>query len=472
MRKTVVLNVVGLTPALLGEHTPNLRAFRDAGRLATVAPALPAVTCTAQADYLTGTRPSEHGVVANGWYFRETAEVRLWQQADALVQRPRLWDEGRRRDSGFTCANLFWWFAMYATADVTVTPRPMYPADGRKVPDVWTHPPVLREELQGELGRFPLFKFWGPGASIESTDWIARAAVRVDERFDPTLTLVYLPHLDYVLQREGPNLPEPRTSGGRSAAAAAASLPRELNAIDGIVGRLIDHYRGRGASVVVLSEYGVAPVDTPVHLNRALRDAGLLAVRLELGRERLDAGASRAFAVADHQIAHVYVRDAADVSTAASVLRGTRGVARVLDADAKRAAGLDHPRSGELVALAEPGCWFTYYYWLDDKIAPDYARTVDIHRKPGYDPCELFLDPARRFLKPRLMAKVLARKAGARNLLDVVPLDAALVKGSHGLADVPPDAGPLLMTDAPDRLPGDRLASTDVRDAILAHVFG
>ena len=457
MRKTVVLNVVGLTSALVGEHTPNLRAFRDAGRLATVAPALPAVTCTAQADYLTGVRPHEHGIVANGWYFRDTSEVRLWQQADALVRRPRLWDEGKRRDSRFTCANLFWWFAMYAAADLTITPRPMYPADGRKVPDVWTDPPVLREELQAELGRFPLFKFWGPGASIESTDWIARAAVRADERFDPTLTLVYLPHLDYVLQREGP--------GG-------AGVPRELRAVDAVVGRLVDHFKGRGASVVVLSEYGIAPVNTPVHPNRALRDAGLLATRLELGRERLDAGASRAFAVADHQVAHVYVRDPADVSTAASVLRGTPGVARVLDADAKRDAGLDHPRSGELVALAEPGCWFTYYYWLDDAVAPDYARTVDIHRKPGYDPCELFLDPACRFIKPRLMAKVLARKAGVRNLLDVVPLDAALVKGSHGLADAAPDAGPLLMTDAPDRLSGDRLASTDVRDAILSHVFG
>jgi predicted AlkP superfamily pyrophosphatase or phosphodiesterase len=455
--KTAVLNVVGLSPSLIGDHTPNLRRFRDEGHLATVQPALPAVTCTAQTGYLTGVLPREHGIVANGWYYRETAEVRLWQQADALVQAPRIWDLAKRRDPRFTCANLFWWFAMYASTDIGVTPRPMYPADGRKVPDVWTHPPRLRKSLQERLGRFPLFKFWGPAASIESSAWIADAAVAVDEAEDPTLSLVYLPHLDYVLQKEGP---------------AGPSVPGELGAVDRLAGRLIDHFRTRGAKVTILSEYGIEPVDRPVHLNRVLRDAGYVTVRDELGTERLDPGASRAFVVADHQVAHVYVRDPADRAVVCELLAGVDGVARVLDEDGQRDAGLDHPRSGELVALAEPGCWFTYYFWLDDTSAPDYARTVDIHRKPGYDPCELFLDPTRPLLKPRLLAKVLARKAGIRNLLDVVPLDATLVRGSHGLAPSRKDRGPMLMTDQPDLLSTASVRTTDVCGLILEAVFG
>ena len=455
MRKTAVLNVVGLSPSLIGEHTPHLRAFRDGGGLATVDPCLPAVTCAAQADYLTGAPPREHGIVGNGWYFRDTQEVRLWQQADALVQRPRLWTEGKRRNAKFTCANLFWWYAMYCGADWTVTPRPMYPADGRKLPDVWTNPPTLRRELQDELGQFPLFKFWGPMASIDSTDWIARAAVRVDERHDPTLTLIYLPHLDYGLQKFGPG---------------AAEVATELRAVDAVVGRLVDHFRGRGARVVVLSEYGIVPVSQPVHVNRVLRRAGLVQTRDEMGREILDAGASRAFAVADHQVAHVYVRDAADVPRVRTMIEQTPGVARVLDAAGKAAVGLDHPRSGELVALAEPGAWFTYYFWLDDARAPDYARTVDIHRKPGYDPAELFLDPGKSLVKARIASKLVRRKLGMRVLLDVIPLDATLVKGSHGVATAP-EQGPLLMTDAPELLGRERLASTDVRDVLLRHVF-
>ena len=449
MHKTVVLNVVGLTPSLIGDATPFLKAFRDEGRMATIRPALPAVTCTAQADYLTGCLPREHGIVGNGWYFRDTQEVKLWQQADGLVQRPRIWEEARRRDASFTCANLFWWYAMYSGADATVTPRPMYPADGRKVPDVWTSPEGLRDELQGALGRFPLFKFWGPMASIECSEWVGEAAIRVDERADATLSLVYLPHLDYALQRCGPG----------SAAAAAASRD-----VDGVVERVVTHFRGRGARVVVLSEYGIAAVDRPVHLNRVLRERGYLSIRRELGTERLDAGACRAFAVADHQVAHVYVRDAADVSDVRAVLERTPGVGRVLQ-EAER-GGLDHPRSGELVCLAEPGCWFTYYFWEDDALAPDYARTVDIHRKPGYDPVELFLADG---AKPRLMAKVLGRKLGFRNLLDVIPLDASLVKGSHGLADVAAEEGPLLMTDGV--LERDELSSTDVYGVLLDQVF-
>ena len=153
MHKTVVLNAVGLTPDLLSpEHTPRLKAFADAGAAVPVGPVLPAVTTTVQSTYLTGAWPAEHGAVANGWYFRDECEVKFWRQSNKLVQRPKVWEIAKGIDPSFTCANLFWWYAMYSTADYTVTPRPMYPATGLKLPDVWTNPPGLRYDLHRELG--------------------------------------------------------------------------------------------------------------------------------------------------------------------------------------------------------------------------------------------------------------------------------------------------------------------------------
>lgn len=465
-RRTAVLDLVGLTPGLVGEHTPFLRDWLAQAEVSALRPCLPAVTCSVQTSMLTGVPPARHGVVANGWYDRDAAELRFWRQSNRLVQAPKLWERAREIAPGFTCANLFWWFAMYSSTDVTVTPRPMYPADGRKIPDVWTHPPELRHTLQNELGRFPLFEFWGPRTSINSSRWIAEAAKRVEAQHSPDLSLVYVPHLDYVLQREGLD---------------GASVGRDLAELDALCADLIGYLEGRGVQVVALSEYAIAPVSRPVHPNRVLRRAGLLAVRDELGRELMDAGASAAFAMADHQVAHIYVQDPARLDEARAVLQAEPGVAEVLDRAGQAARGLDHPRSGDLVAVAEPGAWFTYYYWLDDARAPDFARTVDIHRKPGYDPVELFIDPAIRL--PRLkLASVLARKAmGFRTLMDVIPLDATLVRGSHGLAPHPDEPGsgeagrdgaPLVATRARGLLPGAEIEAHEVHDLILAHLFG
>ncbi|HYU17681.1 MAG TPA: nucleotide pyrophosphatase/phosphodiesterase family protein [Chloroflexota bacterium] len=455
MRKTVVLDVVGLTPGLLGDATPRLRAFAERGRVASITPVLPAVTCTAQATYLTGAHPEAHGIVGNGWYFRDECEVRFWRQSNKLVQQPKIWERARSLEPSFTCANLFWWFNMYSSADYSVTPRPMYPADGRKLPDVYTQPAELRPGLQAALGQFPLFNFWGPATSIRASRWIADAALWVDRQHDPTLTLIYLPHLDYCLQRLGPGHPE---------------VAADLRQIDAVCGDLIDHYQARDCQIIVLSEYGIGPVSRAVHLNRRLRESGLLAVRDELGRELLDPGASAAFAVADHQVAHVYVNDPDRLSQARAVLEDTAGVALVLDAGARRAHHLDHPRCGELVAVAEPDAWFTYYYWLDDNRAPDFARTVDIHRKPGYDPVELFVDPSLRFPKLKVGSTLLQQRLGFRTLLDVVPLDASLVRGSHGR--VPDEAAemPIFVTQSTDLLDESDIQATDVCELILRHL--
>jgi predicted AlkP superfamily pyrophosphatase or phosphodiesterase len=456
MRQTLVLDVVGLTPALLA-HAPNLKALAAAGGLRPLATVLPAVTTTVQSTFVTGLLPRDHGIVGNGWYFRDLAEVWLWRQSNRLVQGEKLWETAKRRDSSFTCAKLFWWYNMYATADYTVTPRPMYPADGRKLPDIYTQPADLRDELQRELGQFPLFRFWGPTADIESTRWIARGALRVLERERPTLTLVYLPHLDYSLQRLGPSHP---------------SIAAEVAAVDALCGELIDAARRTGAAVVVLSEYGITEVSRPVHINRALRRAGWLAVREELGREQLDAGASQAFAVADHQVAHVYVARPELVPEVAALLRELPGVERVLDAEGKREAGLDHPRSGELVAVSDAKSWFTYYHFIDDERAPDYARTVDIHRKPGYDPAELFVDPRLKAAKLRIGLRLAQKMLGMRYLMDVIPLDATLVRGSHGRLTDRAEDGPLFITSEPGLLREGPVAATEVRDLLLEHVFG
>lgn len=455
MRKTVVINAVGLTNALIGEHTPRLRAFRDAGAMAHIGSVLPAVTTSVQSTYLTGTWPSEHGIVGNGWYFRDECEVKFWKQSNKLVQRPKIWDVAKKLDPKFTCANLFWWYAMYSSADVTVTPRPMYPADGRKVPDIWTHPGELRQSLQSQLGQFPLFKFWGPETSIAATRWIADSALHIDEQFSPTLTMIYLPHLDYSLQKLGPD---------------PAANAADLRDLDAVCGKLIDHYQGLGASVVILSEYGISPVSRPIHLNRVLREQGFITVRGELGHELLDPGASAAFAVADHQITHVYVNDASRLDDVRRILEKTPGVERVLDEAGKRAAHLDHERSGELVAIAEPDAWFTYYYWLDDAKMPDFAKTVDIHRKPGYDPAELFYDA--NLLWPRAKAAwILARrKLGFRAMMNLISLDPTLVRGSHGRPAEPGNHGPVLMTDQRGLLLAPVVQPTEVFSLLLSHL--
>ncbi|HVJ13834.1 MAG TPA: alkaline phosphatase family protein [Polyangiaceae bacterium] len=456
MTPTLVLNVVGLTPELVGQHTPALARFRDEHALRPLRTITPAVTCSVQSTMVTGLMPSEHGIVGNGWYFRDLAQVWLWRQSNHLVGGEKIWDAAKRRDPSFTSAKLFWWYNMYSSADISLTPRPMYTADGRKIPDVYSDPPELRGELTAELGEFPLFDFWGPRAGIVSSRWIARSAMRVIDKRSPTLTLVYLPHLDYDLQRFGPE--DPR-------------INKALTEVDELCSELFDFAKHNKMRVIVLSEYGITKVDDAIHVNRALREAGLLRVREELGLEQLDAGASRAFAVADHQVAHVYVRDAADLPRVRELCEKLDGVEQVWDATGKREHGLDHPRSGELVLISRADRWFSYYFWLDDARAPDYARTVDIHAKPGYDPVELFLDP--KLLAPKLTVgrKLIARSLGFRNLLDVISLDAKLVKGSHGRITDREEQGPLIMSSMPELLPSGSLPAIAVKDLILRHVF-
>jgi len=454
VNRTAIINVVGLTPRHLGENTPNMMDFarRRPNRMVHVEPVLPAVTSTAQATYLTGKRPSAHGIVANGWYDRDYAEHRFWKQSNHLVQGRKLWEHLREEKPGFTCAKLFWWNNMYSSADWSVTPRPIYCANGKKVFDIATNPLDLRKTLRKKHGAFPFQTFWGPMSGIESSHWIARVSKTIEELYSPDLSLVYLPHLDYNLQRIGPNDPY---------------ISIDLGRIDAVVGDLIRFYENRGVQVALLSEYGITEVDHPIHLNRIFRAKGWLAIKDELGRDVLDLGASKAFAIADHQIAHIYVNDPSIQNEVRRTVEETTGVATVIEGSMRRYHGLEHSRSGDLIAVSNIRSWFTYYYWEKDRRAPDFARTVDIHRKPGYDPCELFFDPAKKSgLKFRLGFKALKSAFGMRTLFDVVPLDTSLVKGSHGCIPERKDNWPVLIGNFPSLPEGTSITAPDVYEQL------
>ena len=458
MTSVLWLNLVGLSADQIGQHTPHLAALARRGSMAPMEGLLPGVTCSAQATLLTGTLPREHGAVANGWLDRSTMEVALWRQSNHLVHGQKVYDAAKARNPAFRCAKLFWWWNMGADVEWSITPRPFYPADGRKIPAVYSWPPAFGQDMEDALGAFPFFDFWGPKAGLPSSRWIAEAALRTIQEKSPDLTMAYLPHLDYDHQRFGP------------------SHPRSIQALaelDGLVGRLVEGADARGVATIAVSEYAIEEVSRPVAINLALRQEGLLHARTTPTGDVLDPFGSRAFALADHQIAHVYCQDEAAQQRARAVLEALPGVEQVLDREAQAAFGIDHARSGDLVAIAEAGAWFTYYYWEDPDAEPDFARTVDIHRKPGYDPCEMLLDPGIRFPKLKVAGKLLQKKLGQRYRMDVIPLSPELIRGSHGRLPESPGRGPVFLSSLPfgpgnPEPDGETIPMTSVKERVLA----
>jgi predicted AlkP superfamily pyrophosphatase or phosphodiesterase len=449
----VLVNAVGLTPRLL-EFAPRVSAVAKAGWVADMPEVVPAVTCTAQATLLTGESVNRHGVVANGWLFRDTNEVRFWQQSNRLIQAEPLYATARKRAKergrSFTSAKLFWWFNQGAAVDISVTPKPHYGVDGNKAFGITGTPPGYAERLEARLGKFPFPAFWGPTAGLPATEWIAKCAADLIRESRPDLTLVYLPHLDYEPQRRGPS---------------GCDLAKHVRELDAAAAPLLDAAKAAGARLWVVSEYGHCNVSTPALPNRALREHGLLEVRDGPFGEQLDLYRSRAFAVCDHQLAHVYVADPADVPRARDVLAPLPGVGRVLVGEERAEFHLDHERSGEIVLLAKPDAWFAYPFWIDDAIAPDYARAVAIHHKPGFDPCELFWDPKLTLPKLHAARRLIQKKLGFRTVFDVVPLDPGLVRGSHGLPATDSHDRPILIGHGTKPRPS--MPMTAVRDLIL-----
>jgi predicted AlkP superfamily pyrophosphatase or phosphodiesterase len=451
--RRVVLNVVGLSARdLESGEMPHIAEFAKRGSSAKISPAFPAVTCTSQSDYLTGERPAVHGIVGNGWYDRGLSEVHFWKQSNRLVQAPKVWDKLHQRSDKLRIANLFWWYNMGTQADISVTPRPNYLADGGKVFDIATYPYEIKNSLKADLGEFPFKNFWGPAAGLASSQWIARAAQWIERNQKPDLNLVYLPHLDYDLQRFGPRSPEARQARAD---------------IDNLVGGLIEFFEKRGVDVLIVSEYAITEVNHDVPLNRVLRKHGLLRIKEELGAEILDTFNSQAFAIVDHQVAHIIVQDHTELDEVRKILENTDGIEKVLDQEAQKKLGINHERSGDFIVFAKKNAWFSYYWWTDDERAPDYARTVDIHRKPGYDPAELLIDPAIKLPLMNVAWFLLKKRLGLRALLKLTPLSGEKIKGSHGR--VPEDSldWPVIISSQPQIIKGE-CNSTQVHQYIIS----
>lgn len=435
----VLLSIPALREQDLSQ-TPRLAGLVQEGLTVPLAASFPCVTCPVQATLTTGVGPDRHGVIANGFYWRDRGEVEMWTAWNEAIRVPQIWDRLHAHDPSFTSAVWFPLLSKGAGADFICTPAPIHNPDGSESLWCYTKPTELYGELRDELGHFPLMNFWGPLSSIKSTDWIVDSAVIAARRFRPRFFYLYLPHPDYAAQKFGPDSPE---------------AIEALEELDRAVGRLIGGLNEAGMSDVlwvVASEYVITPVDGVAYPNRILRNAGMLSLDERDGEEHLVPEESTAWALADHQLAHIFVRDAGEIERVAELFRNDPNVAQVLVGAERVSYGLDDERSGEVMLISRPDRWFAYYWWLDDARAPAFARTVDIHRKPGYDPVEMFIDlPSKQ-----------------------TPLDATLVRGSHGYpADAPHRRGVLLCSDSSAVPPrsDEFLRDTDVAGILLQN-FG
>ncbi|NQU09473.1 alkaline phosphatase family protein [bacterium] len=438
MNPVALLNIAGLAPQHLErpDLAPNLAALAQRGLVRPLRPSFPAVTCSVQASLLSGQPPAQHGIVGNGWFDRDTHEVKFWDQPGALVQAPRIWDSLKTNRPGLKTAVLFWQQSLYINADIVISPRPLH-LDSGLVPWCYSKPAGFYEHLRSEIGEFKLPSYWGPVASVAGSRWIAQAAAYTWRFHRPDLLLVYLPHLDYAAQKYGPG---------------SVQDQRALTELDAVVGDLIRALGDPRGTIVVVSEYSLSTVRRPVYPNRILRAAGLLQVREIAGKEYLDTELSAAFAVVDHQVAHLYAGPEALPVARAVLTQAAPGI---------EFASIDHPRAGDLVAVAPSEHWFAYYWWTEWSKAPEYAFTVDIHRKPGYDPGELWFDWKRM----------------ARTFKPATGTDPDLVRGSHGRVPRPnqPDGWATLLLDetaARELNPAGTVNATDVAPLVMRLLEG
>jgi hypothetical protein len=371
MKKLLVVSVAGLDPV-----RADMLSLPMGAKAHPLKVPLPAVTCTAQATFRTALPPQQHGMVANGLYARGMRKAHFWEQSAALVDGARIWE--RFREDGGRVGMLFWQQSLGEAVDYVLSPAPIHKHHGGMILDCYSQPRALYDRLRGELEEFPLHRYWGPRASASVGDWIAKATVSTMTHEAPELLLTYLPTLDYDFQRHGPDAP--------AATAAVRVLAAQLE-------QLFVACEAHGYEWLIWGDYAIEPTvpGGVVFPNRLLRDAGMLACRDVRGRLYPDLYRSRAFAMVDHAVAHLYVSANEDVLDVAQLFAAQRGVARVLAGDQRADVGLRHDRCGDVVLVAAQGHWFAYPWWSSSREAPDYASHVDIHNKPGFDPCELFM---------------------------------------------------------------------------------
>lgn len=397
------LSIPGLRAGDLSQM-PRLTARCAAGQTRTLVPSFPAVTWPVQANMLTGCLPSEHGIVANGLYDRGPRGPVMWTLGNHAIERPQLWDLLQQPAGDQPALHAGAWFPMLARdcqAELVCMPAPIHNPDGSESLWCYSKPQMLYGDLRDALGHFPLKHFWGPLAGMPSSKWIVDSAAFAARKQPPDFFYIYVPHLDYAAQKLGPDSP------------AAVTAVKELDELLGHFWAVMEEVYREPPAVLVTGEYAIVGVDHVSYPNRRLRESGLLQVTVdEQGREQLDFAGSAAWALVDHQFSHVFVRDRDPevIRRVADLMRREPGIEEVLVGDDLGRFGLNHPRSGELVLISQPSSWQAYYWWFDDRCAPEYARTVNIHRKPGYDPVELHFDPQTRG----------------------IPLNAGLIGGSHG----------------------------------------
>lgn len=430
----VLLSIPGLRPADV-ERMPRLTQLMSGGERATLTGNFPCVTWPAQANMLTGKLPREHGVIANGFYWRDSHKVEMWTAWNDKILAPQIWDLLHHQDQRLTSAVWFPMLSKGCGADYICMPAPVHNPDGSESLWCYTRPTELYGELRDSLGHFPLQHFWGPLANIKSTAWIVDSAVVAVEKFKPNFFYLYLPHLDYAAQKSGPD----------SEAASQAVVD-----LDEVIGRLAEGFTQAYAGDVrwlAVSEYVITPVDHVTYPNRVLREAGLLQVSEQPDGEHLDFAASSAWALVDHQFSHVFVknRDPEVIARVAQLFRGVDGIAEVLEGTERAKYALEHERAGDVILISTANSWQAYYWWTDDARAPGYARTVDIHRKPGYDPVELHFDFATKS----------------------IPLDATLIRGSHGAPVNDDSQRGILLASQPGMIGESSVLDTDICSLVL-----
>lgn len=398
----IVLDIVGLEVSHISSGLiPSIAniANNNGGEYGYLKPVFPSVTSTVQTSVLSGKHPNEHGIISNGLYDRDNYQVMFWEQSSKLVQTDRIWDVLKKKNQNLKTAVLFWQNTMFANSDFVITPRPLHLENGGM--DMWCYsrPPNYYEEVASKIGEFDLKSYWGPFASFKSTEWISKSVEFTIEKNAPNLLFAYFPQLDYSSQKFGRNSPQ---------------VKDDLKKIDGIVDSIVKTTERMGiiddTQFIVFSEYGFNDVNDGISINRVLRDNGLLATRTINNKEYIDFEFSQAFAMADHQVANIYLNKPENKNSVKKILEDVQGIERVYDDKEKQDLKIDSYRSGDLIAISNRDKWFSYYWWNDDDKAPTFTKTVDIHRKPGYDPLELFIDMQKKSIS----------------------FDTRLVKGSHG----------------------------------------
>ena len=429
MKKLIVLDIVGLSKKQFEKLKPkNISKILENGSYGSFEPSFPAVTCSVQASIFSGTYPSEHGIISNGYYDDLFKKISFWEQPTNLVKKPRIWDLLKKNEPNFFTALLFLQNSLYANSNVVLTPKPLH-LENKMVMWCYSKPENFYEKITESLGNFDLKSYWGPFSSLKSSNWIINSAKITIQKHSPDLLVTYLPHLDYTSQKFGPNSDEFKKSVD------------ELDALIGDFLLFLNQEFPNTYEIMILSEYNFNEVNNSVSPNLLLRQHGLLSTRRIEEKDYIDYEFSKAFALVDHQIAHLYIKPGY-LDQVKSIFNN-ESVGSILDNNLQKEFKINHPRSGDLILCSNTDSWFNYYWWDDIKHAPDFTFNVDIHRKPGYDPLELFID---------FQSKTISH-------------DTSLIKGSHGLISKDPMNSPLIGTSFESNI-HDKIPVVEIKNKI------